>query len=311
MRAPVIILVYNRLKHFQDCVFSLQSCPEAQETDLIIHSDCAFRDEDILAVESIRNFIEKLKGFNKVILLKPNENIGPYKSFDRLLKFATKNYRNFIFMEDDLVVSTGFLTYHNNALIYYENDESIFAISGFSHYGLSKETDKRTDIFKSKRFNPWGFSCWSTYWLEYENSNFHFAKYKIDDYKSELNLLGIDLYPQIKNMILLGIPMTNDYKLIMYLLWSGKFCLFPTNSFVTNFGLDGSGAHTSVSSASFRMYKVSELTENVPNFRSSKSILQIESHNKIHFDSLRNKIKYYLSHTPFYGKLFRLRKNRE
>ena len=57
MNAPIVIFVYNRLKHTKALINSLEKNPEAKESVLYIFADGAKNDRDLFAVNEVQKYI--------------------------------------------------------------------------------------------------------------------------------------------------------------------------------------------------------------------------------------------------------------
>ena len=88
-KAPVLIIVYNRVNHFKKCLDHLLKNKEIKDTDLFISSDGAKSKNDVKAVNQIRELANNIKGFKTITLLSNEKNVGG--------SLATNSARDFIF----------------------------------------------------------------------------------------------------------------------------------------------------------------------------------------------------------------------
>ena len=94
-------MVYDRLDTLKKCIESLQKCEESMQSILYITSDAAYRIQDIEKVEAVRNYIQTISGFKKVIPIFPKENLGLCKAYHFAIDFIFK--RGIVFLHCSLV----------------------------------------------------------------------------------------------------------------------------------------------------------------------------------------------------------------
>ena len=66
-------------------------------------------------------------------------------------------------MEDDLLASPYFLDFMNEALDFYEENNNIFSISGWS-LRLNTLNKYKEDIYFHNRYSSWSWATWSSRW---------------------------------------------------------------------------------------------------------------------------------------------------
>lgn len=237
--APVSITVYSRLEHVKQTIEALKKNYLSDQTILYVFSDAPKKGDEII-VQRVRDYLDSVSGFKDVIVVKQESN-----SYEKNIKDAytipLKKYGKLIRMEDDIVTSPYFLTYMNHALEFYQNDKSIFAISGYTpNVDLSGQL--ADDVYLSKDFNAWGYATW-------EDRDFIYARERMDYYSNitkdkkltsninKLHPLMIDILHLVEQ------HKTNpgDYKLSANLHLNNLFVIKPKVSLVKNIGFDGSG----------------------------------------------------------------------
>jgi hypothetical protein len=158
--APIVLFTYKRLDTLQKCINSIKKCPEAALSDLIIVSDYQATDKDSAKVATVRSFLPTITGFKSIEIIEREKNYGVDYNIIEGIKIMAARYPNFIVVEDDLVVKNGFLTFLNNALIYYKNHEEVLTACAFSWVN-SIPKNYEFDVYFAKRHNPWGWATWS------------------------------------------------------------------------------------------------------------------------------------------------------
>ena len=66
--APIILFVYNRPKHTETCKNALKKNTLAKASQLYVFSDAAKKEKDFENVNKVREIINKIDGFKKVIV---------------------------------------------------------------------------------------------------------------------------------------------------------------------------------------------------------------------------------------------------
>jgi GR25 family glycosyltransferase involved in LPS biosynthesis len=149
-------------------------------------------------------------------------------------------YGRVIVLEDDIVVSEGFLDFMNDALSFYENKKEVWHISAHSIVNDSKRSD---DVFLWRVMNCWGWATWADRWQSYEKKPDNlFATFTEDDIRS-FNLDGYkDFWGQVEGN---RMGVINTWAVFWYatIFINNGLCVNPYFSYAKNTGLDGSGVH--------------------------------------------------------------------
>ena len=244
-KAPIILFVYNRPWHTQQTVEALQKNDLALESDLFIFADGAKTGNDE-KVNEVRKYIKTITGFKSVTIFEKEKNCGLANSVIAGVTEIIKKFGNVVVMEDDLVTSKYFLKFMNEALDFFENDEQIFSVSGYTYPAKTMEIPRnyKHDIYLSYRHGSWGWGTWKDRW--------NGVDWKVNDFKEfcknprlqkAFNRGGADMSGMLKNQMKGKIDswaIRVDYSLFK----QNKFNIRPVKSLVTNIGFDNSGTHT-------------------------------------------------------------------
>jgi len=142
--APIVLFVYNRPEHTRRTVKALQKNKLAIESELIIYSDAHTNISVKEGTDEVRGYIKNIDGFKKVTIIERDKNWGLAASIiDGVTKIINK-YGRVIVLEDDLVTSPYFLNFMNNALVFYENEDKVWHISGWNY---PIDIDGLNDVF--------------------------------------------------------------------------------------------------------------------------------------------------------------------
>lgn len=245
MLAPVVLFVYNRLEHTKGVIDSLSKNQLAKETELFIFSDAAKNEKAREKVESVRAFIHQMdwqERFGHVTITEAEKNKGLAKSVIGGVTDIINRYGRVIVIEDDLVLSPYFLDYMNGALDFYEKEQDIWSISGYS-FPMKSLKKYPHDIFYSYRGCSWGWATWADRWnlMDWEVRSYdRFVKDEV--WIKRFNRGGGDL----ANMLRLQMEGQIDS-------WAVRWCfeqsnrdmytVYPKYSYLGNDGWDGSGTN--------------------------------------------------------------------
>jgi len=153
-----------------------------------------------------------------------------------------KKYGIIIVLEDDIVTSSGFLKYMNDALTLYANEEKVGCIHAWN-YNLKIRKYKETTFFLPGA-DCWGWATWRRSWELFDSESTKLLQ-KIIDRKVEYSFNRRGTMPFVQ-MLKDQISGKNDSWAIRWhasLFLENKFCLHPVNSLVENIGMDGTGTH--------------------------------------------------------------------
>ena len=141
MNAPIVLFVYNRLEHTRLTVEALQKNELANQSELFIYSDAAKNKNEQFKVYNVRKYIDNIDGFKKVTIFERKKNLGLANSIIDGVTNIVNKYGKIIVLEDDLVTSSFFLRYMNDALTKYKGNKRIWEVGGYV-YPISCESKR-------------------------------------------------------------------------------------------------------------------------------------------------------------------------
>ncbi|MDX2469779.1 MAG: glycosyltransferase, partial [SAR324 cluster bacterium] len=74
--SPIVLFVYNRLEHTKQTIDALVKNDLAAQSELFIYSDGPKNKDSQQAVLEIRNFLQTISGFKKVVIIERETNWG-------------------------------------------------------------------------------------------------------------------------------------------------------------------------------------------------------------------------------------------
>ena len=246
MLIPVILFVYNRPEHTKKTVEALSKNRGASETDLFIFSDGPKNEKAVSRVLQTREFIDSVGekyNFKSTTVFKSEDNRGLATSVILGVTKIISKYDKVIVLEDDLVTSRDFISYMNDALNYFEENDDIWSISGYNP-PIEIPEEYSAETYLSYRGCSWGWGTWKNKWelVDWEVKDYNdFRRNKV--LRTKFNLGGRDL------AFMLDDQMNNKID-SWAIRWCysqaklGKYTVYPVTSRIKNVGLDGSGTHS-------------------------------------------------------------------
>lgn len=243
--APIALFVYNRPEHTIGNLKKLNEALDAEQTTLYIFSDAAQNEKEAENVKEVRKIVQnfsKTSNFKEVKIIYANKNKGLAQSIIDGVSSLIKEYHQVIVLEDDLIVSKDFIRYMNDGLNYYADDQSIWAISGYS-FPMKALNHYPYDVYLACRGCSWGWATWENRWNTVDWDVQDYDSFKFNYKKRHLfGLWGRDM-PYMLD--------ANAYK--MNHSWAIRWCyaafkqqkytVYPTVSRIMSNGTDGSGTN--------------------------------------------------------------------
>lgn len=242
MYAPIVVFAFNRLDSLRGTIESLLANTEARESHLFVFVDGPRKEKgsEQEKVAKVQEYVKSIRGFQAIdySFHETNQGLGP-SIIEGVSKVFSK-YGEAIVLEDDLIVSTNFLSYMNQGLDKYRNEPQVFSICGYSNT-VSVPTGYQADAYFCPRSSSWGWATWKDRW---RSVNWELKPW--NDYKKYSHLFnkwgGSDCWGMLEGW--------HDGK---NKSWAIRFCfaqflqnkvsLFPIISKVSNNGFDGQGTN--------------------------------------------------------------------
>ena len=239
--APILVFAYKRAEHLRRCMASLVANPEASQSDLIVYCDGARSPEDADAVVEVRAVVNSAAGFRSITRIHREANAGLAKSIIEGVTAQLEKYESVIVVEDDLIVSSGFLKYMNSALRAYASDQSVASIHAYCY--PVRETLPETFFLRGA--DCWGWATWRRAW-----DTFCADGSMLLNRLQEMKLIGAfdfdGAYP-FSRMLRDQVAGRNDSWAVRWhasCFLQGMLTLYPGKSLVHNIGNDSSGSHS-------------------------------------------------------------------
>lgn len=230
----------------------------ATQTELYISLDFPPKEKYLNGYNKVKEYLKAgIEGFKEVHIFYQEVNLGPIENSLFLQQEIFKQYERYIYTEDDNIFSPNFLEYMNQCLDKYEEDNSIFAIGGYS-YPIEWAENKNSLIAQSL-FPAWGYGIWKK---EYDEEK-AFTRQDVIKYIRNINN-AIYLNKMSRRMFNHAVHIARgkhylaldvngnlqqiDAVMALYMIINKKKMIIPNLSKVRNMGHDGSGLNCKKSS---------------------------------------------------------------
>lgn len=238
--APILLFAFNRPDHTAQTLNALKCARYAEQSELYVFIDGPRSESDELKINETKTVIEAVSGFKDIQIIQRRENLGLAQNIVEGISSIINENGRAIVLEDDIVVSKGFLVYMNEALNRYESENTVWHIGGYNE-AIDIDDDERT--FFLRLMYCWGWATWKDRWQHYEKDTgsvlAEFSKQDIHRF----NLEGCeDFYSQI---LANHEERINTWAIFWYatIFRNNGLCLNPAVSLVQNIGFDGTGVH--------------------------------------------------------------------
>ena len=239
---PIIIFGFNRAASLRRTVESLLGNEEAAESDLYVFVDGPRKGKvgEAEKVAEVRSCVESIRGFKSLTYTFADENKGLAPSVISGVSQVMDRCGRAIVVEDDLVVMPNFLSFMNQALDRYEQEQGVFSICGYTNRVKSPK-GYGYDAYFCVRSSSWGWATWKDRWASVDWELKDWARHARNA-KAFNRWGGSDCF-----------KMLNDCHESKNQSWAIRFCyaqflqgkaaLFPLTSKVDNRGFDGEGTN--------------------------------------------------------------------
>ncbi|WP_044117835.1 glycosyltransferase family protein [Alkaliflexus imshenetskii] len=237
----IAMFAYNRPIHTQKALDALANNPGAGQSRLVIFSDGPKDEQSRPLVNHVRRICDGVHGFREVQMVARDYNMGLADNIIAGLTDLFQTEDALIVLEDDLIVSPGFLLFMNRAIDFYK-DCNVFSVCGYTPPDIVPQS-YAFSTYLAPRIGSWGWATWRNRWEMADWHVHHFNQFiHSDDEIKAFNKAGNDLTPMLMKQ---KIGKNNSWA--VRFAYAG-FCqkmptVYPAKSLVANLGVDGSGTH--------------------------------------------------------------------
>lgn len=178
--APICLFTFNRLEETIKTISALKNNHLANQSDLFIFSDGFMNKSEEKKVQEVRKYLNSLAGFNSITIFESESKKGLAKSVIEGVSKMFEEFDSLIVLEDDLITSPNFLNFMNQSLKFYENNDSIMSISGYT-LDLKSLKNINKDYYIGLRASSWGWATWKKEWvnIDWDVKNHNVIKYNL------------------------------------------------------------------------------------------------------------------------------------
>ena len=250
-KPPVVLFAYARPQHTERTLRTLKDNHAAEDHDLVVHLDGPRTPKVTPAVDEVARVVERVADegwFKSVTLHRSEQNRGLANSVIAGVSAALVENETAIVLEDDLLLAPDFLTFMDDALAFYADDERIWSVRGYSPE-LASLAGYSHDLYLSLRASSWGWGTWRRSWdlVDWEVADYGRFEYDLRRRRA-FNRGGSDMAAMLDAQL--------DGRIDSWAIrWCysqhthGMYSVVPAVSKVHNIGLDGSGTHGVVEEA--------------------------------------------------------------
>lgn len=261
--APIVFFGFNRPDHTLRTLTALSNARLAADSILYIFLDGpkeGASPEMQNRINEVRSVAASKKWCGTVEISVSSSNKGLFRSIVSGVTDIIARHGKVIVLEDDVLVSPGFLEYMNDALDFYANEPRVMHISGYSRPDLSGAGIEDPTYFFFHT-TCWGWATWKRAWDNFNPDPMAVMKKLRGNPKiSLLNMDGtFEFYWGLKAISQRKFQSWNTIWHSVVFLNNG-LSLHPKYSLVDNIGHDGSGTNCEAG----ELFRNEKLADKVP-----------------------------------------------
>jgi hypothetical protein len=240
-KAPIAFFAYKRPNHTQRALESLRRNESADQSELFVFCEGPKRPEEQEAVQQVRDLVRSKQWCGKVHITEQACNYGLADSIISGVTDICQRYGRVIVLEDDLVLSPYFLSYMNQALESYQENNQVMQVSGYMFPIELSVAEESTFLPVA---SSWGWATWQRAWEHFDPHMSGYTQLKASKaLRDQFDLNGSYYYFSMLEGQKDG--KTDSWAIRWYLsvFMQAGLVLYPTQSLVSNIGCDGSGTH--------------------------------------------------------------------
>lgn len=240
--SPIVLFCFNRPHHLKKTIEALQLNTLASISPLYVYSDGPRHSKDEPKVAEVRQYLSTLTGFQKIHITERTYNWGLANSVIAGVTEIIEKYGKVIVMEDDLVCTTDYLEFMNQALQKYQDAYSIFSVSGYL-FPIDIPESYHLDFCILPRASSWGWGTWLNRWQKTDFNVPDFADFMQNETAKQGFMKGGEdlLVMLIKQR--LGLIDSWAVRWCYTHFKHQANCLYPIHSKIQSTGIDGHGTN--------------------------------------------------------------------
>ncbi len=244
--SPIIFFGFNRPGHTLQTLSALKKARLSGDSELYIFLDGPKDGSSPEMLERI-NEVERValseNWCGKVHIKKSVSNRGLFRSIVSGITEVIREHGRVIVLEDDVLVSPGFLEYMNDALNFYEDNSRVMHISGYSRPDL-KDAGIEEPTYFFFHTTCWGWATWKRAWDLFDAEPLNVMR-RVQQ-KGNIHLLNMDsTFEFFWGLKAISKNKFQSWNTIWHsvVFLNNGLSLHPADSLVDNIGHDGSGTN--------------------------------------------------------------------
>jgi GR25 family glycosyltransferase involved in LPS biosynthesis len=239
--SPIAFFAYNRPWHTEQTLSALICNELASDSIIYFFIDGPkpnANQEQIERQKQVADIIEKYRSYFKESFVEISpQNKGLANSVIYGITEVINKHEKVIVLEDDIVASSGFIQFLNDALQIYENEDKVAGISGFSFI------ESNGNPYFLRTGACWGWATWKRVWntinfdIDYLLNNIN-TKEIIKDF----NINGTYPYYEMLRQQKAGLVDSWAIRFYASYFLKNQLFLYPSKSMVFNIGFN-EGTH--------------------------------------------------------------------
>lgn len=257
MRLAVNVNAYNRPGHLKKTLDAIRISNCTYDVYIDIDGPRSSYDEDAcLNCFAVANDFARSYPF-KCYVSRSKLNNGLASSILYSIESRLSKYDFVIFLEDDIVVTSGFFHFMEASANKYKHNSRVMQVSGFNHNHRSSDG---VGSFFLPFTTSWGWGTWPRAWNCYDRDVIGWMEYFKPLFRRLIFDLGCGFYEQV-------LANYTGKKRTWAIFWYASvfrekgLVLYPSSSLISNIGHDGSGENCKASGA----YDVDLKSSNIGN----------------------------------------------
>lgn len=236
-------MIYRRPEHLKNMLNALLACDGIEHHEVHVFGDGPRFEADYGFVTEARAVATELLGAGAHYHFS-DHNCGLSASVIAAVDQLTSSHGEVIVLEDDLVLAPGTLTFFQQALDRYRNEERVMQVS--AHMFSSPALANRDESLFLPFTTSWGWATWRRAWSRFDASASGWQQLQQNRaLRSRFNLGGTYDFASMLEAQMEGRRDSWAIRWYWSVFMANGLVAYPPRSLVHNTGFDGSGTHGS------------------------------------------------------------------
>ena len=239
--AAIAVFAFRRPHHLRKCLDALAANDQASESDVRVFGDGPRNESDKRAVSDVVEAAMSATGFRTISISQAEHNLGLAKSLTSGISQVLETEERVIVVEDDILTSKYFLSFMNDNLDAYAEDDRVASIHAYTY---PHPRHKLPSTFFVKGADCWGWGTWRRAWAYFNpDSGYLLREIRKKGLMDDFTFRGTAPFD---DMLIDRIAGRNDSWAICWYasaLLADMLTLYPDQPMAINIGEDGSGTH--------------------------------------------------------------------